>query len=169
MKKQYLECGKVVSTHGVNGELKVQHWCDSPQDLVDIKKMYLDASGRTMLKTKARAHKNMVLVKVDGVDTIEQAQGYRGKILYLDRDDVKLSEGEYFIQDILGLNVVDADDGHSYGTVCEVTQTGANDVYHIAFPDGKVYLIPVIDEVVISTDMESRTLTIRPMKGLFDE
>lgn len=169
MQKQYLECGKILSTHGLAGELRVQPWCDSPQELAMLGRLYLDAGKTPLTVTGARAHKSMVLLKVKGIDTIDEAAALRGRVLYADRADMPLEEGQYFIQDLLGLEVVDADDGHIYGTLTDVTQTGANDVYHITFPDGAVRLIPAIGQVVISTDIAGRRMTIRPLEGLFDD
>lgn len=169
MKKQYLECGKIVTTHGVLGEIKVQPWCSVPEELSKIQTLYFD-EGKTPLAVQCgRVHKNMVLLKLRGVDSIEQAQTLRGKILWVHRDDIPLSEGEYFIQDLLGIAVVDADDGHTYGVLSDVSETGANDVYHITFPDGGVRLVPVIPQVVISTDIDAGVMRIRPLKGLFDD
>lgn len=169
MKKQYLECGKIVTTHGIIGEIKVQPWCNAPEELVEIQTLYFD-EGKTALEVqRGRVHKNMALLKIKGVDSIEQAQTLRGKILWANRDDILLEEGEHFIQDLIGMTVVDADDGHTYGTLSDVTETGANDVYHITFPDGSVRLAPVIPQVVISTDIDAGVMRIRPLKGLFDD
>ena len=82
---------------------------------------------------------------------------------------MELEEGEYFIQDIIGLEVMDADDGRAYGKLVDVTETGANQVYHIKFEDGQVHLIPAIPQVVISIDLEAGRMTIRPLPGLFDD
>ncbi|MEG1774133.1 MAG: ribosome maturation factor RimM [Oscillospiraceae bacterium] len=169
MRKQYLECGKIVAPHGIVGEVKVQPWCDSPQELAALSCLYLDGGELPLHIERARVHKDMLLLKIEGLSTVEQGSALRGKILYLDRSDLPLEQGEYFIQDILGLTVVDADDGHCYGTVSDVTETGANDVYHITFPDQSVRLIPVIPQVVIETDIEAGLLKIRPLKGLFDD
>ncbi len=169
MKKSFLECGKIVSTHGVIGELRLQPWCDSPQELEGIKTLYFDGGETPVEVLRSRAHKNIVLLKLKGVDTVEQAQALRGRVLWVAREDMPLGDGEYFISDLIGMEVVDADNGHPYGTLTDVTETGANDVYHITFPDGKVRLVPVIDQVVISTDLLQNRMTIRPLRGLFDD
>lgn len=169
MKKEFLECGKIVTTHGIAGEIKLNPWCDSPEELLDIETFYLD-EGKTPVKaTRVRAHKNMAIIKLEGYDGIEASQALRGKVLYARRSDFPLEEGQYFISDIIGLTVVDADDNHEYGKVCEVSSTGANDVYHIAFLDGSIKLIPVIKQVIISTDIDAGVLKIRPLAGLFDD
>ena len=169
LKKQFLECGKIVTTHGVMGEVKVQPWCDEPEELLGIKTLYFD-EGKTAVKVRgARVHKDMVLLKLDGVDNMDKAQLLRGKILFAHRDTLPIEEGQHFIQDLIGLKVIDADDGHEYGVLSDVTETGANDVYHITFPDGSIKLAPVIDEVVIDIDIDEGVMQIRPLKGLFDD
>ena len=169
MKKQFLECGKIVATHGVMGEVKVQAWCDEPDELLGIKTLYFD-EGKTPVKVKgSRLHKEMVLLRLDGIDNMDKAQLLRGKILWAHRDSLPLEEGQNFIQDLIGMKVIDVDDGHEYGTLSDVTETGANKVYHITFPDGAVKLAPVIPDVIISTDVDSGIMQIRPLKGLFDD
>jgi 16S rRNA processing protein RimM len=170
MKKQYLEIGKIVSTQGIKGEVRVQPWCDYPDFLLDFDVLYFD-QGKTEIEIeKSRVQKNIVILKLKDIDTIEQAQKLRNKILYMNRDDVELDEDTYFVQDLIGLKVVDADDASvSYGELVEVSQTGANDVYHIKFADGKIRLIPAIPSVVIATDIENNVMEIRPLKGLFDD
>ncbi|HWP51193.1 MAG TPA: ribosome maturation factor RimM [Clostridia bacterium] len=169
MKKEFLECGKIITTHGVIGEIKVQPWCNAPEELIAIETLYFDG-GKTPLEVqRGRVHKNMALLKLKGVDSVEQAQILRGKVLWARRDDFPLEEGEHFIQDLIGIAVVDADDDHTYGTLSDVSETGANDVYHITFLDGSVRLVPVIPQVVISTDIDAGVMRIRPLKGLFDD
>ena len=119
--------------------------------------------------SRSRPHKNIVLMKIEGVDTVEQAQNLRNKILYMDREDVELEDGNYFVQDLIGLEVIDNDSGESYGKLCEVSFTGANDVYHIKGSDGKIRLIPAIPDVVIDTDITNGIMKIHVLEGLFDE
>ena len=152
MKKQFLEVGRIVGTHGIRGELRVDPWCDSPDFLSGFKKLYFD-EGKTSLKSKARPHKNIVLLRLEGVETIDDAEKLRGKVLYIDRDDARLPEGKNFVQDLIGCRVVDADDASKeYGEIADVFKTGANDVYTVKNPSGE-FLVPVIDEVVVEKDM----------------
>ncbi len=169
MKKQYLEIGKIVSIHGLNGVCKVQPWCDDPAFLCEFDTLYRGKLHAPMHLTDARVQKNMVLAKFEGVDTPEQAEALRGTVLYMNRDDVELDEDSYFIQDLIGLAVVDADDGHEYGKLADVLQTGANDVYTVKTESGKELLVPVIPDVVLNVDPEAEKITIRPLKGLFDD
>jgi len=168
MQKQYLECGKIVSTHGVRGELRVQPWCDTPDFLLGFDTLYLDNGNKPCHVEQARVQKNMLLLKLEGVDCLNSAAAIRGKILYIDRDDAPMEEGEFFVQDLMGLSVVDADTGEVYGKLSDVFFTGANDVYEFTGEDGKKRLLPAIKDVVLETDVTSGVMHIRPLKGLFD-
>ncbi len=168
MLKQYLEVGKIVGTHGIRGEVRVDPWCDSPAFLSNFKHLYYN-EGQEKIKVACRPHKNIVLVKINGVDTIEQAELLRGRVLYISRNDVKLPKGQHFVQDIIGCKVLDADDNTEYGIITEVFKTGANDVYTIKSQEGKEYLIPVIDDVIVEKNVEDGVISIRPMRGLFED
>ena len=168
MKKQFLEAGKVVGTHGVRGELRIDPWCDSPAFLAKFKLLYFD-EGKTAVKVNCRPHKNIALLTVKGIGSIEEADTLRGKVLYIDRDNVRLDEGEHFVQDIIGLAVTDIDSGEVYGTVTDVLKTGSNDVYEMEDADRKRFYIPVIPDIVQELDFDKGAVFIRPMKGLFDD
>lgn len=168
MIKKYLEVGRIVGTHGIRGEVRVDPWCDTPAFLSPFKTLYLK-NGDEKIKVTCRPHKNIVLMKIKDVETIEQAEMMRGQVLYINRKDVKLPKGQHFVQDLIGCRVVDADNDTEYGTIKEVLKTGANDVYSIKTEDGKDVLIPVIDDVVIEKNVDKGIILIRPMKGLFDD
>ncbi len=167
-RKQYLEAGQIVGTHGIRGEVRVDTWCDSPQILEKLTVLYFD-EGRSAVNVKCRAHKNIAIVKIEGIDSVQDAAALRKHILYLDRRDIKLEDGTYFVQDMLGLQVTDADSGQNFGTLTDISFTGANDVYHVKTPQGKEVLVPAISLIIIKTDIDSGTLHIRPIKGLFDD
>ncbi|MBQ4332664.1 MAG: 16S rRNA processing protein RimM [Clostridia bacterium] len=166
--KPFLEAGQIVGTHGVRGEVRVQPWCDSPQQFAGFKRLFWDIEGTQPVRLRARPHKNMALALIEGIDTVEAAQVLRGRMLYVDRRDIKLPKGHHLVQDLIGLTVVDADTGVTYGTLTDVSQTGANAVYHMATDKGEV-LIPAIPSVVISIDTKGDILRLRPMKGLLDD
>lgn len=170
MKKPYLEAGQIVGTHGVRGELKIQPWCDSAQFLCKFSVLYLDAEGRSPLKVqKLRPHKNIVLGVFDGINSVEQANALRGKTVYIDRADAALSEGTWFVQDLIGCKVIDIDTGTEYGTLSEVIPGAhANDIWTVTDAAGKDILVPAIPSVVLETDVESGVIRIRPLQGLFD-
>lgn len=166
--KPYLEAGQIVGTHGVRGEVRVQPWCDSPEQFATFKRLYWDEAGEKPVKVKARPHKNIALAVLDGITTVEQAAVLRGRMLYVSRKDLHLPKGHWLVQDLIGLTVVDADDGTVYGKLTDVSQTGANAVYHMQTDKGEV-LIPAIPSVVIEIDLKAEVLRLRPMEGLFDD
>jgi 16S rRNA processing protein RimM len=170
MKKQFIECGKIVSTHGVRGEVKIQPWADSPEFLCEFKRFYLDNGAKTIEAERVRTNKNMVLLKIAGVDTVDDGALLRGKIVYIDRADAAPNEdGTFFIQDLVGLEVRDADSPRIWGKLTDVLFTGANDVYEITDSDGTKRLVPVIPDVVLETDLAGGYIVIRPLKGLFED
>ncbi|MEG0571387.1 MAG: ribosome maturation factor RimM [Oscillospiraceae bacterium] len=168
--KKYLEIGQIVTTQGIKGEVRVKPWSDSPDFLCEFDTLYFD-NGKIPVKIKyAKPHGNIVIMKIDKIDDINQAQTLRNKILFMDRDDVKLDDGVYFIQDLIGLTVVDAQDQSKiYGKIIDVTQTGANDVYYIEDETHNVVLIPAIKDVIEKTDLKAGLLHIHPLRGLFDD
>ena len=159
MLKQYIEVGKIVGTHGIKGEVRVEPWCDSPAFLSKFKTLYLN-EGKEEIKVSCRPHKNIALVKIADVDTIENAELLRGKVLYINRKDVKLPKGKNFVQDLIGCKVVDVDKGAEYGEITDVIKTGANDVYSVKSPEGREYLIPVIDDIVIEKKEQEKLAPI---------
>ncbi len=158
-----------MGVHGLKGEVKIDPWCDGPDFLSRFKRLF-DKNENEMKVTRARVQKNIVIVKFSGVDTPEDAQALRGRLVYIDRADVRLPKGVYFVQDIIGLEAVDVDDGTVYGSVTEVYQTGANDVYQIT-KDGRDHLIPKIPEVVTRVDIEEGKIYIntKNIGGLFED
>ena len=169
MKKQFLETGKIVGTHGVRGGVRIQPWCDSPEFLCSFKKLYLDENGQDFLSViKLQPHGNIVIGILKGVDSIEAAEKYRNRVLYINRRDIKLEAGRYFISDLLGCKVFDTDSGEALGEIVDVSETGANDVWHIKRGE-KEYLIPNIPDVVIKVDIDGERVELRPLKGIFDD
>ncbi|MDR0920553.1 MAG: ribosome maturation factor RimM [Oscillospiraceae bacterium] len=167
MKKQYLEICQIVTVHGLKGEVKANPWCDSPEMLSEFDKLYTDDTGKNTLEiVSSRVQKSQVIIKFSGFDTVEQAETLRNKILYADRNDFLLPENSYFIQDLIGLEVVDIDTGKNYGVITDVLQTGANDVYVVK--GEKEVLVPSIADVVIETNIDGNFIKIRPLNGLFD-
>ena len=170
MVRRYLQVGKIVSTHGIRGELRVQPWCDGPDYLCRFSTLYFDAEGgggRRVLS--CRPHGNITLLMLEGVDTLEAANALRGAVLYMDREESGIGENEWFIEDLLGCRVVDAQTGTEYGVLKEVSQTEANDVWHIRAGNGRDYLIPAIRDVVREVCPQEERIAIIPLKGIFDD
>lgn len=169
MKKQFLEIGKITGTHGVRGMVRIQPWCDDFDFLKKFKRFYLDKNGEKVLFPQRIAPNGTVAVaKFSGIDTLERAESLRNSILYINRDDAKLDMGSYFIQDLIGCTVKDYHTDELLGKISDVSQTGANDVWHIKNA-GKEYLIPVIPDIVKSVDVDSGVVFITPLKGIFDD
>jgi len=165
----FLELGVVVGTHGLRGELRVNPSCDSPDFCCQFGCLYLDDAGGNPVRVVAsRPHRNLVLLRLEGVASVEQAQAMKSKKLFFRRADARLEEGQFFIADLLGCAVLDdQDESVCYGELCDVSYTGANDVWHIRRPGGEETLIPVIDDVVKEVDVEARKIRIAPLEGLF--
>ncbi len=170
MIKDFLEIGQVVSTHGIHGEIRLNPWCDSPQFLNKFKTLYFDEKGTEPVEViKARPHGNISVVKLQGVDTVEDAAALRNKILYFKRSDAVLPDGQWFISELLGCAVLDVDDNSvCYGVLKDVESTGANDIWFIETPEKKEVIIPAVKEVVIRCEPENDKVYIRPLRGLFD-
>lgn len=167
MKKEYLEAGKIVTTHGIRGEVKIMPYTDTPELLCEFERLFIGKNMDEIYIEKSRTAKNMVIAKIEGVDTVEAAEKLRNKVLFMHRDDLELDEDTYFIQDLIGMEVKDADNDFEYGKITDVLQNGANDVYVIQGAE-REYLVPAIPDVVISTDIDGNIMLIRPLEGLFD-
>ncbi len=168
--KQFLEVGKVVTVHGVKGELRVYPLCDSPEFLCSFKTLYLDNCGTKSIKPHSmRVHKNVVVAKINGYDSIEQSRVFIGKILYINRDDAKLKKGSYFIDDLIGLNVINIETNEVIGTVDDVTNGTSQDLYHIRLSNGDVRLVPAVEQFVKNIDLEKQEITIQPIAGLLQD
>ncbi len=167
--KQFLEIAKIVATHGIRGEVRCQYYCDAPEVLCEFDELYFNKGAQSVHVVRAYPHKNVVIVHIEGVDTVEKAQTLIGKLLYIDRDDAELDEDLYFIQDIIGLTVKDAETGEVYGKISEVYQNGAADVYSIKKENGTELMFPCIDEVIKKVDIGGGEMLIKPLPGLFDD
>lgn len=167
MAKQFLEAGRIVGTHGVRGEMRVEPWCDSPEFLKKIKRLYFDEGKKDAGLVSSRVHKGMLLIQLERVKSATEADLYRGRVLYLDRKDVRLPKNRYFIDDLIGLTVIDAGTGAVYGKITEVFETGANNVYRIANEKGEEFLFPAVDAMIAKTDIEGGKLLVKPIPGIF--
>ena len=167
MEKQ-LQVGVISSTHGVRGEVKVFPTTDDVTRFRQLKKVYLD-TGREMLPLEiqnVKFFKQFAILKFKGIDNINDIEKYRGKSLMIDREDaVDLDEDEYFIADMIGMKVY-TEEGSEFGTLKDVMETGANDVYIIDSPEYGEVLIPAIRECILDVDMDEDRMTIHLMEGL---
>lgn len=163
-----LQVGVISSTHGIRGEVKVFPTTDDASRFRQLKKVYLD-TGREKIPLEivgVKFLKQFVILKFKGIDDINQIEGYKGKSLLIDREDaVELQEDEYFIADILGLQVY-TEDGVLFGVLKDVMETGANDVYVVDTREHGEVLIPAIRDCILDVDPEAGRMTIHLLEGL---
>ena len=163
--KQYLEVGKVTNVHGLMGEVKVQPWADSPEFLCQCKTLYVDEAHFPMTVQRARVHKNMVIIKFEGPTDVPSALSLRNAILYIDRSDVDLPEGAFFLADIYGLEVRDAATSEVLGKIADVLTLPANNVY-VVKGGPRELMIPAVPQFIAETNVEGGYLRVNLMEGL---
>ena len=167
---EFLRVGTIASTHGIRGEVKVFPTTDDVKRFKKLKHCFLD-TGKERIPLEVESvkfFKQFAILKFEHYDNINDVEKYKGKDLLVDRANaVKLQKDEYFIADLIGLKVV-TDEGKDFGTLKDVLQTGANDVYVIEGTDGKEYLFPVIRECVLEVSLEKGIVTVHIMPGLLD-
>ncbi|MDO4523382.1 MAG: ribosome maturation factor RimM [Eubacteriales bacterium] len=166
--EKYLQVGVITSTHGVHGEVKVFPTTDDPRRFKKLKEVLAEGKrGNVPLEIEqVKFFKNMVIVKFKGIDTPEQAMLYKSWPLLVTRENaVKLKPGEYFICDLIGLEVTE-DTGRYLGKLTEVLQTGANDVYVVRMEDGKELLIPNIKDCIIEISLDENSMKVHLLEGL---
>lgn len=165
-----LRVGVITTTHGVKGEVKVFPTTDDPERFRDLRKVYLTRNANT-LETEIQSvkfFKQFVILKFKGIETMNDAELYRNYEIWIDRaDGVELEEDEYYIADLLGMEVC-LEDGSHFGTLKDVLETGANDVYIVETDDGKEVLLPAIRDCVQSVSPEENKMIVHIMEGLLD-
>ena len=166
--EQLLQVGVISSTHGVCGEVKVFPTTDDVKRFKKLKKVILD-TGKEQLPLEiegVKLFKQFVILKFRGIDNINDIEKYKGKRLLVDREHaVKLKKDEYFIADMIGMDVF-TEDGELFGALKDVMETGANDVYIIEMSDGKEVLVPAIKQCILDVDIENRKMVIHLLEGL---
>lgn len=165
-----LRVGVITSTHGIAGEVKVYPTTDDANRFKKLKKCILKTERETMELDIAgvKFFKNMVILKFKQFTNINEVEKFRNGELYVTRENaMPLEEGEFYICDLIGLNVVD-EDGNTVGVISDVLQTAANDVYEVETPDGKKHLIPAIKQCILNVDLDNKVMNVHIMKGLLD-
>lgn len=165
-----LRVGVITSTHGVRGEVKVFPTTDDAARFKDLKEVLLDTGRelKPMEISQVKFFKNMVIVKFKGYDTINDIEIYKGRDLLVTRDKaVKLGPNENFIVDLIGLNV-DTEEGECLGTLTDVIQTGANDVYEVTDESGRTVLLPAIKQCILDVDLEAGRVLVHVLDGLLE-
>ena len=163
MKEKYLQAGKIINTHGVRGELKLEPWADDAEFLRKVRSFFID--GKAVPVLSSRVHKGTLIVKLEGVDDVNAAMRLRSRIVYIDRDEIELPAGSFFIQDIIGAGVFDLD-GEKLGTLVDVLDRPAGNVYVVrSEPDGREILIPAVPEFIRETDAEGGRIVVSLIEG----
>lgn len=167
--EQYLNVGQIINTHGIKGEVKVYPLTDDVQRFKQLDKIYIEKDNAiTEYKIESTMLSNgFAILKIDGIDDLITAESYKNCYLQINRENaVKLPKGSYFISDIIGLEVKTVE-GESLGIIKDLFQTGANDVYVVAYK-GKELLIPAIKEVVKEIDIKNKTVTVKLLEGMIE-
>ena len=161
MKERFIEAGEIVNTHGVRGEVKILPWTDSAEFLAKFRTLYIDGAPVRVLA--ARVHKQTVLARLEGVEDVNAAMRLKGRRVFIDRADAKLPKGGYFIQDIIGAEVV-TESGESIGQLAEVIDAPASMVYVVK--GERERLIPAVPEFILKTDADAGVITVRLIEGM---
>ncbi len=166
--EKYLECGKIINTHGVRGAVKIESWCDTPDVVCSLEKMYYKKNDEYLpLKVeKASIHKGCALVYFEGVDTMEKAQLMKNRVVYADRDDIEIGDDRVFVADIIGLDVFDERSGNKLGVLTDLIESPASDIFCVK-TENKEVLVPAVDEFIGHIDESGVYLC--PIPGMFDE
>lgn len=158
---ELLECGKIVNTHGIRGEVKIIPWADSPEFLCDLPAFYID--GKSVKIRNARVHKGNVIALLDGVDDVNAAMLLKEKVVSMSRDDVDLPEGSFYLADIIGLNVID-ETGRELGTLVDILSPSLQQVYVIK--GEREIMIPAVPEFILETNVNGGYIKVRLIEGM---
>lgn len=168
--QNYLPACKIVSTHGVRGEMKALPLCDGAAFLAKFKRLFTSADGAGETRVLGvRAQGNVILLRLDGVTDMDAARAQVGRTYYLAKADAKLPRGRYFIDDLLGCDVVDADTDRVYGQLTNVDRPAAQDIYTVTDGAGEEHMLPAVPEFVRKIDIDARKIFVTPIEGMFTD
>lgn len=165
MDNQYLEVGKITNIHGIMGEVRIQPWADSPEFLCDFETLYLGDAHFPLTVQRARTNKTMTIIKFEPITDVHSALSLRGTTVYIDRNDVKLPDGHFFIVDLQGLSVIDNETGEELGKIAEVLTPPAHNLY-VVRGGAREILIPAVPQFVVETNIEGGFIRVQMMEGL---
>ncbi len=165
MKQQYIQIGKVTNVHGLMGEVRVQPWADSPDFLCQFDMFYVDTNHFPLKVERSRVHKNMCIVKFDQITDVPSALSLRNVVLCIDRNDANLPQGHFFLTDIIGLPVLDAETEEELGKLTEVLNLPAHDVY-VVKGGQRDWMIPAVPAFIKETNQDEGFIKVQTMEGL---
>jgi 16S rRNA processing protein RimM len=160
-KKALIEAGKIVNTHGVAGEVKIEVWLDSPAFMKRFPRLFV--GEREYPVVSARVQKSFLLCRLAGVEDVNAAMPLKGRVVFVAREDAKLPQGTYFLQDILGARVVD-EEGREIGVLEDVLERPASNIYVVR--GEREHLIPAVPEFIRATDAENGVITVHLIEGM---
>ena len=169
-RKRFLECAIIINTHGVRGNVKLESLCDSPEVLADLERVFVKEgnSYREIKVNHTSIFKSFVLADLEGINDMDAAAAMKGTTLYAAREDFELEEGDYFIVDLIGLDVVDIDDGKKYGKIKDVINRGSSDIYVVNTSAGE-RMMPAVEEFVKKVDIDGGAVYVKPIAGLLSD
>lgn len=159
--KEFVEAGKIVDTHGVAGEIKIEVWLDSPEYFKKFKRLYIGGEEKRILS--ARAYKSFIIARLEGVDDLSAAMALKGRTVEILRADAHLKKGEFFVQDILGFTVVD-EQGREVGRLVDAQELPASMIYVVR--GEREHLIPAVKEFILSIDAEKEQIRVHLIEGM---
>ena len=165
--KEYLECGKIVNTHGVRGDVIIESWCDSPEVLASLAAVYTEKNCvfSPIQVEKASVYKGRVLASLAGVGSLEDAAALKNTVLFAARKDLPLAEGDFFVQDLIGLPVYEIKTGEKYGVLTDVISGAASDLYEVKNERG-TFLVPAVPAFVKTINLTDG-IAIEAIEGMF--
>lgn len=157
--------GKIVNIHGIKGEVKVYPYTDDMENLTNLKSIYFDKEMTKKYKVKlCRIQKNMLIVKLEGINSVEQAESLRDTDIYIPKEKIE-DEDTFYIEDLIGMDVLDLNE-NVIGVVTYVFNTGANDVYEVETTDKQKIYLPAIKQVIKKVDVKNNKMYVEIMEGL---
>lgn len=159
---ELIETGRIINTHGLRGDVKIEPWANSPADFCAFSRLFLDGREHSLLS--ARASGRFVIAHLDGIDSIDDAEAAKNKVVYVPREDIELEEGEYLLEDLVGLEALDNESGASLGRVVEILCPPGGDV--LVIRGTREILVPLRPEFVKDVDVEGGKVFIALIEGM---
>ena len=163
MIQDYIDAGRIVNTHGVRGEVKIEVWLDSPRMLASFPRLFIGGTERKLLSS--RVHQHFLIAALEGIDDLNAAMTLKGRTVRIFRGDARLPEGSYFLQDLLGASVKN-EDGRPVGTLTDILERPASNIYIVTDAGGKEHLIPAVPAFILSCDPAAGEITVRLIGGM---
>ena len=161
MIKQFLEAGKIINTHGIRGDVKIQPWTDSPKFLTGFKVIYIDDTPVRVIS--ARQHKDFVIMQLEGIDNINVAMTIKNKVIQINRDDAGLSDGSFFLQDLIGTKAVTVA-GEDVGVITDILTLPSGNVYVIS--GSNEHLVPAVPEFIKEVNIPENYIKVNLIEGM---